>query len=122
MFKHIIPTIGLMSVVVVIPIAQTLATTSGQSPFHLPARDLSAQGVFDFKNGERPVNIDPFKDDSLPQPAVPAASESEEATQFYNLYPSRRPKDPPVTAPQKSKTEANRQWQKKLVYPTRWIK
>jgi hypothetical protein len=122
MFKRIIPTIGLMSVIVVIPIAQALATTSGQSPLHLPAHDLSVQGVFDFKNGERPVNIDPFKDDPLPQPAAPAAAESEEATQFYNLYPSRRPQDPPGTAPQKSKAEANQQWQKKLVYPTRWIK
>jgi hypothetical protein len=122
MFKRIIPTIGLMSVIVVIPMAQALATIAGQSPLHLPSNNLFVQGVFDFKNGERPVNIDPFKDDPLPQPAAPAAAESEAAAQFYNLYPSRRPKVPPVTVLPKSKAEATQQWQKKLVYPTRWIK
>jgi hypothetical protein len=107
MLKLTLMTVGLLVTNLVIPGLDAMAATAPTVVANGSVRRFYAQGVFDFKNGERPLGLNTSGPANKKKPEDrhdsgfdnmlfrrEAARRAEEERQFYYFYPDRWPKTP----------------------------
>jgi hypothetical protein len=110
MLKLTLMTVGLLATNLAMLGLDAMAATAPTFVVNGSVRGFYAQGVFDFKNGDRPIGQGIFGSANEKKPGdnqhsgfngidivqfqKEAARRAEEERQFYYLYPDRLPKTP----------------------------